>query len=101
MKSIFALLAGWSCWHLTGRRSGLDCCAPGCGIATDRQPEREPQTTNGVVIRKNPGNGATNIVPDEVTLAGTFRALNESWRQEGLSRIQHLAEGLAASMEVA
>jgi len=44
------------------------------------------------------GDGATNIVPNEVTLAGTFRALNEAWRKEALEKIQKLAEGLAASM---
>lgn len=57
-----------------------------------------PKQPTVLSFGKIQGNGATNIVPDEVTLAGTFRALNESWRQEGLTRIQRLAEGLAASM---
>ncbi len=57
-----------------------------------------PKQPTVLSFGKIQGNGATNIVPDEVTLAGTFRALNENWRQEGLTRIKHLAEGLAASM---
>jgi amidohydrolase len=57
-----------------------------------------PKQPTVLSFGKIQGNGATNIVPDEVTLAGTFRALNEAWRQEGLGKIQKLAEGLAASM---
>ncbi|MBY0433647.1 MAG: amidohydrolase [Cyclobacteriaceae bacterium] len=42
--------------------------------------------------------GATNIVPDEVSIAGTFRALNEKWREEGIAKIKKMATGLAESM---
>lgn len=42
--------------------------------------------------------GATNIIPDEVNVAGTFRALNESWRAEGLRRIEQIARGVADAM---
>lgn len=42
--------------------------------------------------------GATNVIPNEVRLKGTFRTLNESWRAEALQRIQRLAEGMAASL---
>lgn len=42
--------------------------------------------------------GATNIIPDEVNVAGTFRALNESWRAEGLRRIEQIAHGVAEAM---
>ncbi len=44
------------------------------------------------------GEGATNIIPDEVNIAGTFRALNEVWRKEALIKIQKMAEGIAESM---
>lgn len=43
-------------------------------------------------------NGATNVIPDEVKLEGTFRTMNESWRAEAHERMKKLAEGLAASM---
>lgn len=42
--------------------------------------------------------GATNIIPDEVRIAGTFRSLNEEWRQSGLKKIQKMAEGIAEGM---
>lgn len=44
------------------------------------------------------GHGATNIIPNEVTIAGTFRAMNEEWREKALQRITALASGLAESM---
>ncbi|HRI78590.1 MAG TPA: M20 family metallopeptidase [Cyclobacteriaceae bacterium] len=42
--------------------------------------------------------GATNIIPDEVNIAGTFRAMNESWRREALNKIKTMAESMAAGM---
>ncbi|NOT75027.1 MAG: amidohydrolase [Cyclobacteriaceae bacterium] len=42
--------------------------------------------------------GATNIIPNEVNIAGTFRALNEVWRREALAKIQKMAEGIAEGM---
>ena len=43
-------------------------------------------------------NGATNVIPDEVYLEGTFRTLNEEWRYEAHRKMKHLAETLAESM---
>ncbi len=41
-------------------------------------------------------NGATNVVPDVCTIAGTFRTMNETWRsqchQQILDTIQYIAE---------
>ena len=42
--------------------------------------------------------GATNIIPDEVKIAGTFRSLNEAWRQSGLEKIRKMAESIAEGM---
>jgi amidohydrolase len=42
--------------------------------------------------------GATNIIPDKVEMAGTFRTLNESWREQALKEIKKMAVGLAESM---
>lgn len=42
--------------------------------------------------------GATNIIPNEVKIAGTFRALNEAWRESGLKKIETMAKGIAESM---
>jgi amidohydrolase len=43
-------------------------------------------------------NGATNVIPDEVYLEGTFRTLNEEWRDNAHKKMKHLAETLAESM---
>lgn len=44
------------------------------------------------------GNGATNIIPDEVYLEGTFRTFNEEWRAQAHEKIVNIATGIADSM---
>jgi amidohydrolase len=44
------------------------------------------------------GMGATNVIPDEVHIEGTFRTLNEEWRAEAKQRICKMAVGIAESM---
>lgn len=39
--------------------------------------------------------GATNILPDEVILEGTFRTMDESWRRIAWGRIKEVAIGVA------
>ncbi len=63
-------------------------------ISRNASPKQPTVLTFGSII----GKGATNIIPDEVTIAGTFRALNEDWRKEGLKKIVKMAEGIADSM---
>ena len=43
-------------------------------------------------------NGATNVIPDEVYLEGTFRTLDEKWRNEAHIRMKQMAEDLAKAM---
>lgn len=45
------------------------------------------------------GNGATNIVPDEVYLEGTFRTFNEEWRAKAHEKMVKIAVGIAESMD--
>lgn len=42
--------------------------------------------------------GATNIIPDEVKIEGTFRTLNETWRREAKAKMKKMAEGIAEAM---
>jgi metal-dependent amidase/aminoacylase/carboxypeptidase family protein len=42
--------------------------------------------------------GSTNVIPPKVNLAGTFRIMNEEWRQIALLEIQKMAEGIVSSM---
>lgn len=46
----------------------------------------------------NSTGGATNIIPNEVKLEGTFRTLDEKWRTEAHLRMKKMAEGIAESM---
>jgi len=42
--------------------------------------------------------GATNIIPNEVKLEGTFRTMDEGWREEAHRRMKNMAENMATSM---
>ena len=42
--------------------------------------------------------GATNVIPNEVTIEGTFRTLDETWRSEAHQKMQSLAQGLVEGM---
>lgn len=44
------------------------------------------------------GNGATNVIPDEVYLEGTFRTFDEKWRAEAHEKMTKMAVGIAESM---
>jgi amidohydrolase len=44
------------------------------------------------------GNGATNVIPNEVYLEGTFRTLDEKWRDEAHSRILKMAKAVVEGM---
>jgi metal-dependent amidase/aminoacylase/carboxypeptidase family protein len=43
-------------------------------------------------------NGATNIIPNEVWLEGTFRTMNEPWRNEAHEKMRKMVELMAESM---
>lgn len=40
-------------------------------------------------------NGSVNVTPDEVYLEGTFRTLDETWRDEAHKKMRKIAEGIA------
>jgi amidohydrolase len=63
-------------------------------ISRNASPKQPTVLTFGNII----GKGATNIIPDEVNIAGTFRAMNEEWRASGLKKIQKMAESIAEGM---
>jgi len=44
------------------------------------------------------GLGATNVIPDQVTLAGTFRTMNEPWRKLAHAKIKEMSTALVESM---
>jgi amidohydrolase len=42
--------------------------------------------------------GATNVIPNEVKLKGTFRTMDETWRFDAHQRMKKIAESLAEGM---
>ncbi|TBO44960.1 M20 metallopeptidase family protein [Pedobacter kyonggii] len=58
----------------------------------------DPRTPSVLSFGKVNANGATNIIPNEVKIEGTFRTLDENWRDEAHKRMKKMAEGIAESM---
>jgi amidohydrolase len=58
----------------------------------------DPRTPTVLSFGKIIANGATNIVPDEVYLEGTFRTFDEDWRAEAHEKMVKMATGIAESM---
>ena len=57
-----------------------------------------PITPCVLTIGKVIANGATNIIPSEVTMEGTFRTFDENWRSDAHQRMIALAKGLVEGM---
>jgi amidohydrolase len=58
----------------------------------------DPKTSCVLSFGKVTANGATNVIPNEVKLEGTFRALDENWRGEAHEKMIKMAKGIAESM---
>jgi amidohydrolase len=58
----------------------------------------DPKTSCVLSFGKVTANGATNVIPNEVKLEGTFRALDETWRAEAHEKMTKMAKGIAESM---
>lgn len=59
----------------------------------------DPISPSVLTIGKiNSTGGATNIIPEEVKMEGTFRAMDEKWRYEAHKHIKNICEGTAAAM---
>jgi amidohydrolase len=63
-------------------------------ISRNASPKQPTVLSFGNII----GKGATNIIPNEVNIAGTFRAMNEEWRASALKKIKKMAESIAEGM---
>ncbi|RVU01473.1 amidohydrolase [Mucilaginibacter limnophilus] len=58
----------------------------------------DPKSPSVLSFGKVIANGATNVIPNEVYLEGTFRTMDEKWREEAHKRMKKMAEGMAESM---
>ncbi len=59
-----------------------------------------PSIPTVLTIGKFIANGATNIIPAEVCLEGTFRTMNESWRMQAHEHIQNISASIATMFHV-
>ena len=57
-----------------------------------------PKIPTVLSFGKVQANGATNVIPDEVKLEGTFRTRNEKWRAEAHEKMKKMAEQMAEAM---
>lgn len=58
-----------------------------------------PTTPSVLTFGKiNSTGGATNIIPNEVKLEGTFRTFDEKWRKKAHKRMRKIAKNIAKSM---
>jgi len=57
-----------------------------------------PKIPSVLSFGKISAEGATNIIHDEVKIEGTFRTLDEPWREEAHRKIKKMAESIAVGM---
>jgi amidohydrolase len=57
-----------------------------------------PKVPSVVSFGRFIADGATNIIPNEVVIHGTFRTMDEEWRAEAKRKMLQLAHGLVESM---
>ena len=58
----------------------------------------DPRIPAVLTFGKIIANGATNIIPDEVYMEGTFRTLNENWRAKAHQQITSIVNGICQAM---
>ena len=63
-------------------------------VSRNAKPSLPSVLSFGKVI----ANGATNVIPNEVYMEGTFRTLNEEWRKDAHVKMKKMAEMIAESM---
>lgn len=58
----------------------------------------DPKIPSVLSFGKVIANGATNVIPNEVYLEGTFRTMDEDWRAKAHEKMKKMAEGIAEAM---
>ena len=59
---------------------------------------KEQKAPTVLAFGKIIGNGATNVIPQEVKLEGTFRTMDEKWRAEAHLKMKNIADAVAKRM---
>ncbi|MDP2388646.1 MAG: M20 family metallopeptidase [Bacteroidota bacterium] len=60
------------------------------------QQDKYKDAPTVLAFGKIEGKGATNVIPDEVAIAGTFRTMDENWRNEVHTLLQKTADEIAS-----
>ena len=60
---------------------------------------KNPFSPSVLTISSFQGGYTTNVIPSEVKLMGTFRAIDESWRFEAHKLIHRICKGIAQAMD--
>ena len=63
------------------------------------EADNKPKPPTVLAFGKIIGNGATNVIPDEVKIEGTFRTMDEAWRAEAHLKMKKVAEEIAQQMK--
>ncbi|MFN6946951.1 MAG: M20 family metallopeptidase [Cytophagaceae bacterium] len=58
----------------------------------------DPKIPSVLSFGKIIANGATNVIPNEVKIEGTFRTMDEKWRAEAHQKMKKMAEAIADGM---
>ena len=58
----------------------------------------DPRIPSVLSFGKVVANGATNVIPNDVYLEGTFRTMDEAWRKQAHAQMKKMAEGIAEAM---
>lgn len=58
----------------------------------------DPRSPSVLSFGKVIANGATNVIPNEVYMEGTFRTLDEHWRANAHQKMQKMATGIVEGM---
>ena len=58
----------------------------------------DPRSPSVLSFGKVIANGATNVIPNEVYLEGTFRTLDEDWRADAHHKMKTMAKGIVEGM---
>ncbi|SEJ07060.1 amidohydrolase [Cyclobacterium xiamenense] len=58
----------------------------------------DPKTPSVLSFGRVMAEGATNVIPNEVKIEGTFRTLNEDWRKKAHEQMIRIATGIAEGM---
>ncbi len=65
------------------------------GRAKDKPYATHDGIPTVLAFGKITGAGATNVIPDEVKIEGTFRTMNEKWRKQAHEKMKTLAHRIA------